>query len=164
MSTPNQIMAFRSRYGQSVRVLATRISENIWRIREAKGMSRTQLAQRLSPQTSSQQIERLEKGERRLTVDWIERLAQGLGVDPSELIAGDANQFVMTPEVADEVALELARIALRGGEPSRAIVQDLSLVLQALSETFARHPVARHDPEVVRPVIDLLAHRFARQS
>jgi transcriptional regulator with XRE-family HTH domain len=114
--------------------------------------------------TSSQQIERLEKGERRLTVDWIERIAKGLAVDPGELIAGPSQQFTMTEEVASEVALELGRIALQGGEPSQAIVLDLAEVLQALSETFARHPAARRDPEVARPVIDLLTHRFARQS
>lgn len=164
MSTPNQGIAFGSSSGHPAGVLATRISKNLWRIREAKGMSRTQLAQRLVPVTSSQQIERLEKGERRLTVDWIERLAKGLGVDPAELIAGENQQFTLTEQVASEVALELGRIVLQGGEPSSAIVQDLAIVLQALSETFARHPQARHDPQVARPVIDLVAHRFGRQS
>lgn len=159
---PIQRIALRYRYGQSSPMLAERISENIRRIREAKGLSRTQLAQRCSPQSSSQQIERLEKGERRLTVDWIERIAKALGVDPGVLIAGDGEQFVMTPEVANEVALVLARIALQGGEPSPGIVADLALLLIALSETFARHPVSRRDPEVARPVIDLLAHRFSR--
>lgn len=163
MSTPIQRMALNAGCGQFGRVLANRISENLWRLREAKGMSRTQLAQRIEPPTSSQQIERLEKGERRLTVDWIEKLAKGLGIDPAELISVN-EQFAMSEEVAAEVALELGRIALRGGEPSPAIVSDLALVLQALSETFAKHPVARRDPEVARPVIDLLSHRLARQS
>ena len=161
---PIRVMEIRPGCVHSTTMLAGRISENIWRIREAKGVSRTQLGQRMRPPTSSQQIERLEKGERRLTVEWIERIANGLGVDPSELITGNGEQFVMTPEVADEIAVELARIALQGGEPSPAIVGDLSLVLQALSETFARHPSARTDAQVVRPVIDLLAHRLARQS
>jgi transcriptional regulator with XRE-family HTH domain len=157
-------MAINACYRHSSAVLASRISDNLWRIREAKGVSRRDLGLRLSPPTSAQQIERLEKGERRLTVEWIERLAKGLGVDPAELIAGQGEQFIMSPEVADEVALELARIALRGGEPAPAIVSDLSLVLQALSETFARHPTARRDPQVARPVIDLLAHKLALQS
>ena len=136
----------------------------MWRIREAKGISRRDLGQRINPPTSSQQIERLEKGERRLTVEWIERIAKGLGVDPAELIAGPEEAVTLTEQVANEVALELGRIVLQGGEPSPAIVQDLATVLQALSETFARHPQARHDAEVARPVIDVLAHRFVRQS
>jgi transcriptional regulator with XRE-family HTH domain len=164
LSTPEKRMALASCYGQSGPMLADTISANIWRVREAKGLSRSQLGLRMNPPTSSQQIERLEKGERRLTVEWIEKIAKGLGVDPAELIAGEPQQFSMTPEVASEVSLELARIVLRGGEPSPSIVADLALVLQALSETFAKHPSARRDAQVVRPVIDLLAHRFARQS
>ena len=164
MSTPNRTIAFSAESRQPRYMLADRISENIWRIREAKGVSRIQLGQRMNPPTSSQQIERLEKGERRLTVEWIERIAYGLGVDPSELISGKSDEHIMTPEVANEIALELARIVLQGGEPSPGIVADLGVVLQALSETFARHPQARHDPQIARPVIDLLTHRFARQS
>lgn len=157
-------MAQRADTGQSRTMLADRIAQNMWKLREAKNLSRAQLAARCNPVTSSQQIERLEKGERRLTVDWIERVARALGVEPSELLNGNDQQFPMTQEVAGEVALELGRIALQGGEPSPAIVADLALVIQAMSETFARHPQARADPEVARPVIDLLAHRLARQS
>ena len=164
MSTPNQSIALRPLAGHFGYVLATRISENIWRIREAKGVSRSELGQRMNPPTSSQQIERLEKGERRLTVEWIERIAKGLGVDPAELISVNGESFTLTEQVASEVALELGRIVLQGGEPSPAIVQDLATVLQALSETFARHPQARHDAEVARPVIDVLSHRFVRLS
>jgi transcriptional regulator with XRE-family HTH domain len=155
-------MAFGRAQGHFGLVLADRIADNIRSLREAKGLSRPQLGLRCVPPTSSQQIERLEKGERRLTVDWIERIAKALNVDPSELISDKSEQFAMTPEVANEIALELARIVLQGGEPSPAILADLGQVLLALSETFARHPTARHDPQVARPVIDLLAHRFVR--
>lgn len=161
MSTPNYSMALFSRYGHSGAMLATRITANIMRLREAKGWSRPQLGNRLTPPTSGQQIEKLEKGERRLTVDWIERVAKALNVDAAELIASQGETFNLTPQVADEVARTLAEIALQGDEPNQEIVQVLSLVLQELSATFSRHPAARRDPEVARPVIDLLAHRFA---
>ena len=36
--------------------------------------------------TSNQQISRLEKGERRLTVDWLLRIAKALQVEPDELL------------------------------------------------------------------------------
>jgi transcriptional regulator with XRE-family HTH domain len=155
-------MAFRGCYGQPGRVLADRISQNIRRVREAHGLSRLQLAQRCNPVTSSQQIERLEKGERRLTVEWIERLANALDVDPSELMAVNGEQFAMTPEVADEVAAVLGRIALQGATPAPAVLQVLSVFVQELSETFGRHPEARHDPQAARLVTDLLTHRPAR--
>jgi hypothetical protein len=45
---------------------------------------------------------------------------------------------------------------LRGDEPDQALVGDLGVLLRELFELFARHETMRHDPEAVRPVIDLL--------
>lgn len=53
-------------------------------LREAKGWSRPQLAERMG--TSAQQVERLEKGQRRLTQDWMERAGRALDVEPAELL------------------------------------------------------------------------------
>lgn len=143
-------------------MLAGRISANIKLLREARGWSRPQLGAHMTPPTSGQQVEKLEKGDRRLTVDWIERIAAALHVDPAELITGESQQYVMTEQVADVVAYTLARVALQGGEPSQAIVRDLSSILLELSETFAAHPSVRRDPEQARPVIDLLAKQRVR--
>ncbi len=54
-------------------------------LREAHGWSQAQLAQAVD--TSQPQIDRLEKGERRLTEQWMRRLAQALGVEPAALLA-----------------------------------------------------------------------------
>jgi transcriptional regulator with XRE-family HTH domain len=159
MSTPLCSIAAPVVSSQKGVVLASRISGNLRRLREERGWSRPQLGARLTPPTSGQQIEKLEKGDRRLTVDWIERVAKALSVDPAELIASQGEQFTLSEPVANEVALTLARIALGGGDPSPSIVADLATVLLALSETFARHPQARRDPEVARPVVEILAHR-----
>jgi transcriptional regulator with XRE-family HTH domain len=123
-------------------------------MREKRGWSRPDLGKRCRPPTSGQQIERLEKGQRNLTVDWIERIARGFGADPADLLAGEA--FEITPQVAELVAGFLGRVVLRGDEPDQAIVGDLSVLLPKLFELFARHEAMRHDPEAVRPVIDLL--------
>ncbi len=56
-------------------------------LREALGWSQTDLALKLDPKTSQPQIDRLEKGDRRLTVDWLALLAKALGVSPSDLLA-----------------------------------------------------------------------------
>ena len=164
MSTPFCLIAGNPVRVQSGAVLATRISENIRRLREERGLSRPQLGLRLNPPTSGQQIEKLEKGERRLTVEWVERLARAMDIDPAELLAGQGQSFSLTESVAREVAQALAIVARQGETPPQAIVEDLALLVQALSETFAKHPQSRYDPEVARPVVDLLAHRFARQS
>lgn len=144
-------------------MLSERVGRNIERLRLAKGWSRPELGRRVYPITSGQQIERLEKNQRGLTVEWIERVSRALGVDPAELIAGEEQEFTLTPQVADEVAEHLARVALQGGEPDREIVQDLSLILQDLSATFSRHPSARRDVSAARPVIDFLTRRRERQ-
>jgi phage repressor protein C with HTH and peptisase S24 domain len=59
---PNRIREFRQRAGLSMQALA-----------DLAG-------------TSAPQINKLEKGERRLTVDWMVRIGRALGVDPKELM------------------------------------------------------------------------------
>lgn len=137
-------------------MLAGRIAENIARMRERRGWSRPELGRRCRPATSGSQIERLEKNERKLTVEWIERIAGAFHVDPAELMADEAEQFTLTSQVADEVALHLARFVLRGGEPDPETVQGLSILVQGLSETFARHPQAYRDPGAARLAFDFL--------
>jgi transcriptional regulator with XRE-family HTH domain len=135
-------------------MLAGRIAQNIQAMREKRGWSRPDLGKRCQPPTSGQQIERLEKGMRTLSVDWIERVARGFGVDPADLLVGEA--FELTPQVAEMVAASLGRVVLRGDEPDPAIVGDLGVLLRELFELFARHESMRRDPEAVRPVIDVL--------
>lgn len=146
------------------RMLGEQIRANIARLREKRGWSRPDLGKRCRPVTSGQQIERLEKGQRGLDTDWIERLSRAFGVDPIALIVNEAEQFSLTPEAADEVALHLARFVLRGDEPDPEIVQGLSILVQGLSETFAAHPQAYRDPASARLVIDLLGRGIGRQA
>lgn len=144
-------------------MLAGRIAQNIERLRNARGWSRPALGQRCVPPTSGQQIERLEKNQRRLTIEWIERLAGAFKVDPAELIA-EGSQFELTEQVADEVALTVARFVLRGDEPDQETVQGLSILIQDLSATFSDTPEARLDAQVVRPVVRALARQRDRRS
>lgn len=135
-------------------MLAGRISANIARLREQRGWSRPDLGKRCVPPTSGQQIERLEKNQRQLTIEWIDRIARGFGIDPADLIAGES--FELTPQVAEMVAASLGRVVLRGVAPDPAIVGDLGVLLRELFELFSKHESMRRDPEAVRPVIDLL--------
>lgn len=144
-------------------VLGDQIRANIVRLRNQRGWSRPDLAKRCIPPTSSSQIERLEKGQRGLEIDWVERIARGFNVDPAYLIAGEDQQFNLTPQVADEVAGAMARFVLGGAEPHPEILRNLSLMIQDLSATFSAHPSARSDPEVVRPVVDLLTRQRGPQ-
>ncbi len=52
--------------------------------RTHRGLTLEQLAE--AAETSHQQIMRLERGERRLTLDWMIRLAKPLGIEPRDLL------------------------------------------------------------------------------
>lgn len=156
-------MAVNCYYRHTGDMLTKRISANIMRLREAQGLSRPELGRRMIPPTSGQQVERLEKSQRSLTVDWIERIAEALEVDPAALVAGESGQFMLTEPVAAEIARTIGRIVLRGAEPDPLICQDLAVLLQELSEMFARHPATRSDLQAARPAIGLLGRRRGPQ-
>lgn len=154
-------------------MLAERVSENIKRLRKARGWSLEKVAAGCVPPTSYQQISRLEKGPgvkdgRTIDFDWVERIAPAFGLGPLELIIGEQIQtaapdhmvFSLGEQVATEVARTLARVALDGGEPDDGTVQVLALMLQELTATFAAHPQAYHDPAIAAPVISLAGRRY----
>jgi len=129
-----------------------------------RGWSRPELGRRLSPPTSGQQIERLEKGQRQIDTDWLERIAGAFGVEPAVLVGGEDQRYELTPQVADEVATALGSFALNGGELDPVTLQGLSMLVQDLFATFAEDPRSRHDAQVVRPVVRALSRRLDRRS
>ncbi len=60
------------------------MASKLRQIRERRGWSQSQLAERVN--TTQVQIGRLEKGDRRLTVEWLQRLAQALDCKPIDLM------------------------------------------------------------------------------
>ena len=62
--------------------MESRISE----LRKARGLTLKRLAELVG--TSNQQISHLEKGRRRLTLDWMERIAKALECHPADLLIG----------------------------------------------------------------------------
>lgn len=64
------------------------IANNIAALREAKGWARPEIAKRMG--TTPQQVERLEKGQRGLTTEWIEKAARALGVPVGDIITPGA--------------------------------------------------------------------------
>ena len=55
-------------------------------VRRAKGYTLLDVAERCNPPTTAQTIGRLETGTRTLSLDWLNRIANALGVDSSELV------------------------------------------------------------------------------
>lgn len=146
--------------GHSRRMLEERIRGNLIALRQKAGLSRPQLAALCVPPTTYKQIEKLESGERHISLEWLERLSIALKIDV-ELLCSGRPEFSLAEPVADEVAGAIALVAT-GTPPDETTKQQISLMLQALIETFVRHPEARGDLGAARPVVDFLARQFAR--
>lgn len=79
-STPFWTMEPNHQLGEQGDMFVNRLRE----LRNLRGLSEAELAK--LAKTSSQQIDRLEKGQRTLSLNWAERLAPHLGVQPIELV------------------------------------------------------------------------------
>ncbi len=62
--------------------MITRIRE----VRKAKGLTLDDIAKRCVPSTTAQTIGRLETGTRTVSVGWLNRIAEALGVDAADLV------------------------------------------------------------------------------
>jgi len=75
-------------------------------IRKERRLTLTEVAERCSPPTTAQTIGRLETGMRNLSLDWMNRIAAALGVEPELLVRGADTH---TPQV-------IARLTESGAE------------------------------------------------
>lgn len=141
-------------------MLEGRIRQNLVELRRKAGLSRPQLAALCVPPTTYKQIEKLENGERHISLEWLERLARALRVDAEMLLSGKP-EFSLAEPVANEVAGAIGLVAT-GSPPDEQTQAQIALLLQALIETFVRHPEARGDLGAARPVVDFLTRQFAR--
>ncbi len=57
-------------------------------VRKAKGLTLEEVAARCDPPTTAQTIGRLETGTRTVSVGWLNRIADALGVDAAQLVDG----------------------------------------------------------------------------
>ena len=72
-------------------------------LRRARNITLEQVASATG--TSVQQISRLELGVRRLTVDWMERIAPVLGVRPADLLAETPGEGEVTQQIEELLLL-----------------------------------------------------------
>lgn len=63
-------------------------------VRKAKGLTLADVADRCKPRTTAQTIGRLETGMRVLSLIWINRIADALGVESSDLVALPDQQYL----------------------------------------------------------------------
>jgi transcriptional regulator with XRE-family HTH domain len=105
-------------------------------LRTAHQLTLEQVAERAG--TSVQQISRLELGERRLTDEWMRRLATALGVHPFELLVPDTKDRHGSPQ--DLQDLEILRAWRLLNREERRIVAMFMQSLVAAPPTAAVSP------------------------
>lgn len=71
-------------------------------VRKAKGLTLADVAERCTPPTTAQTIGRLETGMRVLSLNWINRIADALGVDSSDLVALPDQQYLPVAAVLQD--------------------------------------------------------------
>ena len=102
-------------------------------VRREKGVTLAEVAAACDPPTTAQTIGRLETGMRNLSLDWMNRIAAALGVEPQTLLRGDA---VPAPQVVARLteggaeALAAPRYAILPTELNSEVVR-LCLAIEA---------------------------------
>ena len=74
-------------------------------VRRARGLTLEEVAQRCVPPTTAQTIGRLETGTRTVSVGWLNRIADALGVDSADLV-----RLPDRPEIAVAATLDGSRV------------------------------------------------------
>ena len=103
--------------------MITRIRE----VRRARGMTLEDVAKRCQPPTTPQTIGRLETGTRTVSIGWLNRIAQALGVEAQDLVErGDTSELKVAAIVGSGGAMAPKRAAIvvppRGEEGQVAIL------------------------------------------
>jgi transcriptional regulator with XRE-family HTH domain len=83
-------------------VMECSVQSRIRDVRRAKGLTLADVAERCNPPTTAQTIGRLETGMRVLSLIWINRIADALGVDSSDLVALPDQQYLPVAAVLHE--------------------------------------------------------------
>lgn len=118
------------------------MQNRIAELRESKGLSQRQLGELAN--TTGVQIGYLERGARRLTIDWMRRIADALGCDPADLLPG--SQAMPTdagrgrPAPLDEVLMRAAIVGTLSALADARIVlppEDVARIVLAAYRTYA---------------------------
>jgi len=124
----------------------------IAKLRELKGLSQAELARRVRQPATQSQIQRLESGERRLTEDWMRRIAPALDVEPPDLLEtatraefGEDEFEAYLPEASDDLARPLKARNLRYLRVKRPSLELIGLprgkvILVDQSKQATKHP------------------------
>jgi len=99
-------------------------------LRLLRGWSQENLAAAVRPKTTQPQIDRLERGKRKLTQEWMERVGAALEVEPGALLPQQGLQDTTVPQPQRKVAPQnqLGIELLPGGHATFAGPRDLPIL------------------------------------
>ncbi|MEV4934401.1 helix-turn-helix domain-containing protein [Sphingobium sp. LSP13-1-1.1] len=101
----------------------------IYQLRTERGLSQQELGEMIG--CSKMHVSGMERGVREVTLTWMQRIADALGVDPSDVMNEDDNPLRLTPDER--------RLIERYRSADDAAKQNIQRVTEALSP-FAREP------------------------
>ena len=118
------------------------IPNNLRRLRKQKNVSQDVLA--AAAGTTRDYYGKLERGDKKLTLDYIERLAEALGVEPYQIIAPE-RLFPTEEQLAD--MLRLAQQQLPAGLPYSEWPRVVAGALHVRLQTLASDRASAHDED-----------------
>lgn len=101
------------------------MENRISQLRRAQGLTLQQLADRVG--TTNQQISHLEKGRRKLTIDWIERLAAALACQPFEILSAPLRGITSSGEMLTERERDLIAVFRKLDTPEQDVLWEALL-------------------------------------
>lgn len=121
------------------------MDNRILELRKRQGLTLAQLAEKTG--TTAQQIGRLEKGERKLTTDWMERLAKVFDVLPEDLMDSRHGERVVIPEIQIKSASRQGEKGQKSTAPNVAepdnVLSEWSLPRQLLANQIGAESTMR---------------------
>ena len=108
--------------------MITRIRE----VRRARGMTLDDVAKACQPPTTPQTIGRLETGTRTVSLIWLNRIADALGVDASDLVEGGGDKAELPVVAILGVGGATAPKRTAVGVPPRPKAKQVAITVSAL--------------------------------
>jgi len=127
-------------------------SNNIAEIRKAAGLSQTDLAEAIG--TTLNNLGKLERGDRRLNQDWINKIATALDVEPSMLIGPSRNAAPIKSDHVPTLPSE------DGSIPLRHLDMSLSMGDGSNIDDYFEEGVFEFDANLLRTISRAPSHRL----
>jgi transcriptional regulator with XRE-family HTH domain len=118
--------------------LAEQVQTRVRTLRQGLGLTQEELCERAG--ISIDAVTRIESGRRTPNLATVERLAEGLGVSPSDLLDPEARTPVSNPDTAGRVA---ALVAAEPADVQRAIEKIVRAVVGVAAGNRRRRTLAR---------------------